>query len=53
MEVLRQARKVGEKLAHALQITGPFNVQMLVKHDAVKVIECNLRGHCQVVDPAA
>lgn len=44
VEVLRRARKVGEKLAHALQITGPFNVQMLVKHDAVKVIECNLRA---------
>src|SRR5215813_4631988 len=43
-EALRRARKVGEKLAHALQITGPFNVQMLVKHDAVKVIECNLRA---------
>ena len=44
VEVLRRARKVGEQLAHALQITGPFNVQMLVKHDAVKVIECNLRA---------
>ena len=44
VEVLRQARQVGEKLAQALQITGPFNVQMLVKHDAVKVIECNLRA---------
>jgi len=44
VEVLRRARKVGEQLAQALQITGPFNVQMLVKHGTVKVIECNLRA---------
>ncbi len=25
-------------------ITGPFNVQFLAKHNAVKVIECNLRA---------
>ena len=27
-----------------LQITGPFNMQFLAKHNAVKVIECNLRA---------
>jgi carbamoyl-phosphate synthase large subunit len=43
-EVIRRAREVGDKLAHALEITGPFNVQMLVKGEAVKVIECNLRA---------
>src|SRR5262249_17479926 len=43
-EVLRRARTVGEQLAHALQITGPFNVQMLVKPDAGNVIECKLGG---------
>ena len=26
------------------EITGPFNVQFLAKHNAVKVIECNLRA---------
>ena len=32
------------KMAKALQITGPFNMQLIVKGDAVKVIECNLRA---------
>jgi carbamoyl-phosphate synthase large subunit len=31
-------------LARALAITGPFNVQFLARHNAVKVIECNLRA---------
>ena len=41
---LRQVRKIAAELAKALQITGPFNVQFLAKHNAVKVIECNLRA---------
>jgi carbamoyl-phosphate synthase large subunit len=41
---IRQARKIAQVLAKALRITGPFNVQYLAKHNAVKVIECNLRG---------
>jgi carbamoyl-phosphate synthase large subunit len=31
-------------LARARMIAGPFNVQFLVRHNAVKVIECNLRA---------
>ena len=42
--VVERIREIGEKLAHALQITGPFNLQLLVKRDVVKVIECNLRA---------
>jgi len=41
---LRQIRRIAAKLARALEITGPFNVQYLAKHNAVKVIECNLRA---------
>ncbi len=41
---IRRIRKIAEQLAEALQITGPFNVQFLAKHNAVKVIECNLRA---------
>jgi carbamoyl-phosphate synthase large subunit len=41
---LQRIREIGEKLAHALQITGPFNLQMLVKEGVLKVIECNLRA---------
>lgn len=42
--VVHQARKIAEKLAQALDITGPFNVQMLAKNNTVRVIECNLRA---------
>jgi carbamoyl-phosphate synthase large subunit len=41
---VHKARKIADALARALQITGPFNVQMLAKHNAVRVIECNLRA---------
>jgi hypothetical protein len=42
--ILLRIRKIGEKLARALQITGPFNLQMLLKGGELKVIECNLRA---------
>ena len=42
--VIHKARKISQQLAEALNITGPFNVQMLAKHGAVRVIECNLRA---------
>src|SRR5262249_32974568 len=38
-EIIQRIRETGAKLARALQITGPFNVQMLVKRGALKVIE--------------
>jgi hypothetical protein len=41
---IRQVKKIAHALARALDITGPFNVQFLAKHNAVKVIECNLRA---------
>ena len=41
---VRQARKVAERLAKALDVTGPFNVQLLARNDQVKVIECNVRA---------
>eukprot|EP00965_Chrysotila_dentata_P250569 6209525-Pleurochrysis_carterae.AAC.1 len=36
--------KITAKLADALKITGPFNMQLIVKDGTVKVIECNLRA---------
>jgi carbamoyl-phosphate synthase large subunit len=44
VETVRRARMVGAKLARALQVTGPFNVQLLSRDNDVKVIECNLRA---------
>jgi len=35
---------ISGKIAKALQISGPLNVQFLVKGDDISVIECNLRA---------
>ena len=37
-------RKIAEKIAKELRITGPFNIQFLASSGYVKVIECNLRA---------
>jgi carbamoyl-phosphate synthase large subunit len=44
IETIRQIRSSARKIAKALQITGPFNIQFIAKNNAVKVIECNLRA---------
>ncbi len=44
LETIRTVRRIGAKLARALNVTGPFNVQLLSRHNDVKVIECNLRA---------
>lgn len=44
LETIRQIRQIGKKIAIALNITGPFNMQFLAKNNEVKVIECNLRA---------
>jgi carbamoyl-phosphate synthase large subunit len=44
LPTIRRVRQIADRLARALRITGPFNVQFLAKNDDVKVIECNLRA---------
>ncbi|MGH8605118.1 MAG: ATP-grasp domain-containing protein, partial [Gammaproteobacteria bacterium] len=44
METIRQVRNTARKIADALNITGPFNIQFIAKNNAVRVIECNLRA---------
>lgn len=44
LETTRRMKKIGRKIAHALQINGPFNIQFIAKGNTVKVIECNLRA---------
>lgn len=44
LETLRQIRGISKKIARALDITGPFNIQYIAKNNDVKVIECNLRA---------
>ena len=41
---IRRVKKITTEIARALDITGPFNMQFLAKHNSVKVIECNLRA---------
>lgn len=44
LETLRRIRSITERIAKALYITGPFNIQYLSKGTDVRVIECNLRA---------
>ncbi|MEO8636753.1 MAG: carbamoyl-phosphate synthase (glutamine-hydrolyzing) large subunit [Gemmatimonadales bacterium] len=44
LPVIHRARKIAVQLAESLAITGPFNLQLLVKHGRVRVIEVNLRA---------
>lgn len=44
VETVRRIKKVSGKIAKALNISGPFNIQFLAKNNDIKVIECNLRA---------
>lgn len=44
IETIRKIRKIAERIAAALDITGPFNIQFLAQRNRVRVIECNLRA---------
>jgi carbamoyl-phosphate synthase (ammonia) len=41
---VHKCRLVAEKVAKALNVTGPFNMQLIAKGADVSVIECNLRA---------
>lgn len=44
LETVRRIKNIAQKIAKALKITGPFNIQFLAKENHIKVIECNLRA---------
>jgi biotin carboxylase len=44
VSTVNKVKRIGAQLAKALEVTGPFNIQFLARHDSVKVIECNLRA---------
>ena len=44
LETASRIKKISRKIADALQISGPFNIQFLAKENDIKVIECNLRA---------
>ncbi|EJD38344.1 carbamoyl-phosphate synth [Auricularia subglabra TFB-10046 SS5] len=43
-ETVRRIEDATVKIAHALNVTGPFNIQFIAKNNEIKVIECNLRA---------
>ncbi|MFB0509851.1 MAG: carbamoyl-phosphate synthase (glutamine-hydrolyzing) large subunit [bacterium] len=44
LETIKRIKEIARKIAWALKITGPFNIQFLAQHNEIKVIECNLRA---------
>lgn len=44
IETTRRAKQVARKLARALNISGPFNMQFIARENKLMVIECNLRA---------
>ncbi len=44
LETMRRIKTTTKKIAKALNITGPFNIQFIAKDNHIKVIECNLRA---------
>jgi|TARA_Y100000310_G_C20682307_1_gene816698 carbamoyl-phosphate synthase large subunit len=44
IETIRKIKAIAKRIARALTITGPFNMQFIAKSNEIKVIECNLRS---------
>jgi len=44
LETIRRIKQIAKKIAKGLEITGPFNIQLIAKNNDIKVIECNLRA---------
>jgi carbamoyl-phosphate synthase large subunit len=44
LQTVRKIRAISSRIAEALDITGPFNIQFLAQRNRVWVIECNLRA---------
>jgi carbamoyl-phosphate synthase large subunit len=44
LETIRRTKHITRQVIKALQITGPFNIQFIAKHNTIRVIECNVRA---------
>jgi len=44
VETIRQVKKIAQAIARSLNISGPFNLQLMAQENEVRVIECNLRA---------
>lgn len=42
-ETMNRIKLISTSIAKALQVNGPFNLQLIAKDNQLKVIECNLR----------
>ena len=43
-QTVRRIEIATSKIAAALNVTGPFNIQFIAKNNEIKVIECNVRA---------
>ncbi|KAJ3103495.1 hypothetical protein HDU97_010078 [Phlyctochytrium planicorne] len=43
-ETVRKIENATRKIANALNVTGPLNIQFIAKNNEIKVIECNVRA---------
>jgi carbamoyl-phosphate synthase large subunit len=44
LETVNRIRKIGKNMISHLDYSGPVNIQVIAKGDAIKVIECNIRA---------
>ena len=44
VETVRRIKRISRKIAEALHINGPFNIQYMARENDILVIECNLRS---------
>ena len=44
VETVRRIKRISRKIAKALHINGPFNIQYMARDNDILVIECNLRA---------
>ncbi|VEN47545.1 unnamed protein product [Callosobruchus maculatus] len=42
-ETLKMIKQITKSIAASLEVTGPFNMQLIAKDNVLKVIECNVR----------
>ena len=44
VETMRRIKRISRRIAKALHINGPFNIQYMARDNDIMVIECNLRA---------
>ena len=52
VQTQKQVKRAAAKIAEALNISGPVNIQFMARDNDVKVIECNLRCRACVLSPS-